>query len=445
MALTHLQTLTWCLTPLGNSLCPSMAMVSLDTSQHASIPHPGCNCRWKLSFWLPMARALPLGEPCNGVYQWVTQPEAKLPRGRMKIHGVPKVPSPKDPSIWISRLCPSRNCLVFQLTESLKKQRGNANSTLCRILKLMIAPMCCCESRESHHILESVLWTVSTFAIHTFDSTCMFRPGPHSLHPHGFVFCVSAMSLNPLNKVNSQPSVAVNMQKLLQPNAKEQNFRSGVLHGWFECSNQSRGSPILQYSIWICDDLWSISCIRNKSILVVTKSGQGLIRFGLFSQDELSSTELGPMATVAVHHEKQTQRATSVLAKASMSASSTSSSSSLIPETKITCMYVDVLWMDNRKAQFPLRPSLWTSNQISFLLLFCKSNLSVSNLSVPVRKPSQEFICHPWSKLSHSDGSPWASLCPWRHTKACHKGTATSLFVMYIAGQASLPAKLKQH
>ena len=83
----------------------------------------------------------------------------------------------------------------------------------------------------------------------------MFRPGPHSLHPHGFVFCVSAMSLNPLNKVNSQPSVAVNMQKLLQPNAKEQNFRSGVLHGWFECSNQSRGSPILQYSIWICDDL----------------------------------------------------------------------------------------------------------------------------------------------------------------------------------------------
>ena len=177
----------------------------------------------------------------------------------------------------------------------------------------------------------------------------MFRPGPHSLHPHRF-FSVCAMSLNPLNKVNSQPSVALNMQKLLQPNAKEQNFRSGVLHGWFECSNQSRGSPILQYSIWICDDLWwsvmicddlwSISCIRNKSIPVVTKSGQGLIRFGLFSQDELSSTELGPMATVAVHHEKQTQRETSVLAKASMSASSTSSSSSLIPETKITCMTV---------------------------------------------------------------------------------------------------------
>ena len=84
-------------------------------------------------------------------------------------------------------------------------------------------------------------------------------------------------------------------------------------------------------------------------MLVVTKSGQGLIRFGLFSQDEFSSAELGPMATVAVCTPWANEGFPSVLARASMSASSTSSSSSLIPETQIT-WNVDILWMDNRKA-----------------------------------------------------------------------------------------------
>ena len=40
--------LTWCLTPLGNSLCPSMAMVSLDTSQQIQCLDP--------TSWLQLSR-----------------------------------------------------------------------------------------------------------------------------------------------------------------------------------------------------------------------------------------------------------------------------------------------------------------------------------------------------------------------------------------------------